>query len=265
METFLPQILSETGLTVNSQPKLQPKQISFKDVVTERRIQKDTKNHEGAIESSDEEDDTDKVINPAIDEDEEGDGDEWEDWNSDGGEAVQEPHVFRRVDSRPGLVSRQSTLTLALQKSQAGLNRAYSQTAIHWTRASSSHAEAIAASALEEEDGMMMQSSLQRPIDIPPPSASGKRMAHSPRTTRRNMLSTELTESLRKNLLWERQQKSQTANAFLKRSRNAQSMANLQSPNAAPLQWPSLLWKSSKNNSSNHYFHDPWEYHTKGW
>jgi hypothetical protein len=36
-------------------------------------------------------------------------------------------------------------------------------------------------------------------------------MAHSPRTTRRNMLATELTESLRRHLLWERQQKSATA------------------------------------------------------
>merc|ERR1711977_724163 len=93
--------------------------------------------------------------------------------------------------------------------------------------------------------------------------------ALSPRTTRRNMLSTELTESLRKNLLWERQQKSQTANAFLKR-RNAQSMANLQShtmPAAGPSQPPppTALQETSKNNSWNHYFDNPWEYHTKGW
>ncbi|KAG7408538.1 hypothetical protein Forpe1208_v012015 [Fusarium oxysporum f. sp. rapae] len=39
----------------------------------------------------------------------------------------------------------------------------------------------------------------------------------SPRTTRRNMLETESPESLRCCLLWERQQKSSTANAALKR------------------------------------------------
>lgn len=43
-----------------------------------------------------------------------------------------------------------------------------------------------------------------------------------PRTTRRNMLSTELTESLRKHLLWYRQ-----VNAALKRRYTAQDMTNL--------------------------------------
>ncbi|KAK5030249.1 hypothetical protein LTS07_002530 [Exophiala sideris] len=269
MKSSLSQSLSKTNLTVNGQSKLQPKRTSFKDVVAERRIQEDAENDEGAIESSDEEDDTDDIMESAIDEDEEEDGDEWEDSNSDdgNGKVAQEPHLFRRVDSRPDLVSRRSMLTLALNKSQTGLNHAYSQPAIHRNRAPSSHAEPMAAS-LEEEDGMMMQSSGRRPIEIPPPNASGKTMAHSPRTTRRNMLSTELTESLRKNLLWERQQKSQAANAFLKRSRNAQSMANLQShtlPNVAPPQAPPVVQETSKNNSWNHYFDNPWEYHAKGW
>jgi len=79
------------------------------------------------------------------------------------------------------------------------------------------------------------------------------------------MLSTELTESLRKNLLWERQQKSQTANAFLKRSRNAQSMANLQSHAAVPAQGPTTGKETSKNNSWNHYFDNPFDVNSKGW
>jgi len=148
------------------------------------------------------------------------------------------------------------------------LSHAYSQPAMHRSRAPSTQAESMAAS-LEEDDGMMMQTSRRPPIAIPPPKASSTSVAHSPRTTRRNMLSTELTESLRKNLLWERQQKSQTANAFLKRSRGAQSMANLQShtaPSAGPTQPPPPgLQETSKNNSWNHYFDNPWEYHTKGW
>ena len=48
----------------------------------------------------------------------------------------------------------------------------------------------------------------------------------SPRTTRRNMLASELTVSLRQDLLWERQQKTQTANA-VKRRHTAHDVANL--------------------------------------
>ncbi|KAM0362850.1 hypothetical protein ACHAO7_011078 [Fusarium culmorum] len=51
--------------------------------------------------------------------------------------------------------------------------------------------------------------------------------ALSPRTTRRNMLATELTESLRGHLLWEGQQKSSTANAVLKRRHTSHDVANL--------------------------------------
>merc|ERR1711977_251152 len=88
--------------------------------------------------------------------------------------------------------------------------------------------------------------------------------ALSPRTTRRNMLSTELTESLRKNLLWERQQKSQTVNAFLKRNRNAQSMANLQGAVKQPPLAPKQPEHRS-NNSWNQEFDNPWEFNAKGW
>ncbi|OWP02232.1 hypothetical protein B2J93_5619 [Marssonina coronariae] len=41
------------------------------------------------------------------------------------------------------------------------------------------------------------------------------------------MLASELTVSLRQHLLWERKQKSQTANAVLKRRHTAQDVANL--------------------------------------
>ncbi|PTB40385.1 hypothetical protein M441DRAFT_104117, partial [Trichoderma asperellum CBS 433.97] len=51
--------------------------------------------------------------------------------------------------------------------------------------------------------------------------------ALSPRTTCRNILATELTESLRRHLLWERQQKSSTANAVLKRRHISHDVANL--------------------------------------
>ncbi|KMU75499.1 hypothetical protein CISG_05132 [Coccidioides immitis RMSCC 3703] len=109
--------------------------------------------------------------------------------------------------------------------------------------------------------------------------------AHSPRTTRRNMLATELTESLRRHLLWERQQKTAPAAAAFKRRHTAHDMANLQEyPGPKPSteeqqqpqrQPPQAVHSSvqqvkdkeaSKNNSWNHYFdYGPWEYHVKGW
>jgi hypothetical protein len=85
----------------------------------------------------------------------------------------------------------------------------------------------------------------------------------SPKTIQRNMLATELTVSLRKSLLWERRQKSTTANAFLKRRHTAQNMAHLQKyPDVKP---DLATVESSKNNSWDPYFEGPWEYHTKGW
>jgi hypothetical protein len=68
----------------------------------------------------------------------------------------------------------------------------------------------------------MIQTHKSQPIVISPLKASSTTVANSPRTTSRKLMSTGLTESIRKNLLSGRQQKSQTANAFLNRSRNTQ-------------------------------------------
>lgn len=98
------------------------------------------------------------------------------------------------------------------------------------------------------------------------------------------MLATELTESLRRHLLWERQQKSATANAFLKRRHTTHDMKNLQEypglrgPHRAPGVGPSGAGDENalnqardkdfaKNGSWTNYATDygPWEYHVKGW
>jgi hypothetical protein len=76
------------------------------------------------------------------------------------------------------------------------------------------------------------------------------------------MLSTELTESLRRNLLLERQEKSHTANAFLKRSRNAQSMANLTNIGRAT-GGPAPVLDTTRDE--NWTVDNTWEYHTTGW
>lgn len=86
------------------------------------------------------------------------------------------------------------------------------------------------------------------------------------------MLSTELTESLRRNLLWERQHKSSQNIAALKRRHTSADVKNLkQQPEPilkqAPEPQPIL---SSKENIagkfSNEYFHAGLQdFHAKGW
>jgi hypothetical protein len=75
------------------------------------------------------------------------------------------------------------------------------------------------------------------------------------------MLATELTESLRKHLLWERQQKNTTASAHLKRRHTAADVTRL-------VEYPQLRGKghTSKNNSWNNPFDEgQYEYHAAGW
>ncbi|OBS15931.1 hypothetical protein FPOA_13342 [Fusarium poae] len=96
------------------------------------------------------------------------------------------------------------------------------------------------------------------PNHLQPPAAL------SLRTTRRNMLATELPESLRRHLLWERQQKSSTANAVLKRRHTSHDVANLkQFPEK-----PCMKQSEDVNASSwNQYFSKEASdgYHGKGW
>jgi hypothetical protein len=87
--------------------------------------------------------------------------------------------------------------------------------------------------------------------------------ALSPKTTRRQMLATELTASLRRHLLWERKQKNQTASAVLKRRHTAHDVANLK-------QYPDKVHLGTEDKgdhgSWNQYFGQGLgEYHSKGW
>ncbi|EMR10764.1 hypothetical protein PNEG_00913 [Pneumocystis murina B123] len=76
----------------------------------------------------------------------------------------------------------------------------------------------------------------------------------SPRTIRRNMFATELSESLRKNLLWERQQRALTAYATLKRRHTEYDVTKL---NGFP----------DRSNGGNYdFFYDVnYSYHVAGW
>lgn len=259
------------SLTRDQQPQ-QKKTTSFREVVEQHTIQSGSPADDNAI-ASDDDDEESSIGDSAIEEDDE---EGWEDEQPEEEKPSSQP-IFKRVDSTANLPSRRSVLTAGLTEGDRarGLMNAASRSSPairRMDRTLSQNGPSITGSPEQrDEDALMMRPSItSRPIDVPPPSNDNVyTMAHSPRTTRRNMLSTELTESLRKNLLWERQQKNTTINAFLKRE--AKSMANLQRAGqmaaAQPQPHRALLHRdiTKTNNSYNDYFNVTNEYHTKGW
>lgn len=253
-------------------PLAAKKQTSFRDEVESRTINQKMSADEEVFESDDEIDASESAID---DDDEDEDGSEWEDSNSDGGDGSgNDKHLFQRVDSRPHLVSRRSLLTTLINqgdRAAAFANKASrSSPALRRLQVQPS-SDSSASSSLDDDDDDDDESTLTMP---PRSKMTGSKpifmtTAHthppalSPKTTRRNMLATELTESLRKHLLWERQQKSTTANAVLRRRHTAFDMSNLQE---YPGQRPDLSKDGTKNNAWNLYFdHGSGEYHQTGW
>lgn len=284
-ERMAPQADTENapaGLKPNeSKPNSTKKTASFSNQVMSHIIpnSKDiSRFDEDAIETDDE------VSESAIEDDEDSD---WEDSVTEGGESSTEERgeLFQRVDSRPNLVSRRSMLTMMMhQPNRMQGNNFRSSPALQRSRLTSPNGPSNAQSpqANNEDERLTMRGPdvpRSQPIGMKP--GPGQSMAHSPRTTRRNMLATELTESLRRHLLWERQQKCATANAFLKRRHTAHDMKNLQEypgangphtgvgPNqaGADANPDANNLDSTKNGSWTNYTTDygPWEYHVKGW
>lgn len=251
------------------------KTTSFREVIEQHNIQTGgSPADDNAIASDDEDEEDSNPEDSAIEEDDE---EGWEDEQPEEDKMTPQP-IFKRVDSSAHLPSRRSILTQGLTEGERakGLLSAASRSSPaikRMDRSSSLSGPSLLAASPDEnddedEDGPVMMRSAEpsRGIPISPPkNQAAYAMAHSPRTTRRNMLSTELTESLRKNLLWERQQKNTTVNAFLKRE--ARSMANLQKAGqVAQNEQRPLLADDVKNNASyNDCFNVVNEYHTKGW
>ncbi|KAL8668828.1 MAG: hypothetical protein Q9168_006556 [Polycauliona sp. 1 TL-2023] len=246
------------------------KQTSFKDEVESRTINNRSHEDEDVFESDDEEEDFESAIKDDEEEEtEEDDGSDWEDSVSETAEPLaNEQPTFQRVDSRPNLVSRRSLLTTLMnqpERAAAFANMASKSTsALRRSRRSTPSAPSTGTSP-EAEPALAMRGANMTPAKpIIMTTSNTHPPALSPRSTRRHMLATELTESLRKHLLWERQQKSTTANAFLKRRHTAHDMANLQEypgskadPNGRG---------GSKTSSLNHYFdHGLSEYNQAGW
>ncbi|OTB09536.1 hypothetical protein M426DRAFT_18174 [Hypoxylon sp. CI-4A] len=250
----------------------QKKQTSFSNQVAMRTIHTPSDQSDSYMDES------------AIDDDE--DDSEWEDSIEESGKSsVDDAVTFKRVPSKANLTSQRSLISLmfAGQEERAkGLSNyaSHSTPAIaQRARGLQSHSNMnVVSSPNDSDNGLEMRRGL-RPTPLKPiteiprsgaqPIVSNHQSHHqaalSPRTTRRNMLATELTESLRRQLLWERQQKTSTANAVLKRRHTSLDVANLK-------QYPEKAYmgknKEEPNSSSwNQYFSrdDFGGYHAQGW
>ncbi|KAH7114113.1 hypothetical protein EDB81DRAFT_921202 [Dactylonectria macrodidyma] len=223
--------------------------------------------------------DTDYIDETAIEDD-----DGWSDWSHSTehrGKSRVDDKYFQRVDPKANLTSRRSLITLMLAQNDRartlGNQASQSTSAIPQSRMAP-NSPSLGASPNDSDEAPLMMKGIRQPTLKPiheiPRSSAQPIVSHtgyvqgqaalSPRTTRRNMLATELTESLRRHLLWERQQKSSTANAVLKRRHTSHDVTNLK-------QYPvkSCIKTSEDVNASswNQYFSKEADngFHSKGW
>ncbi|KAL8829717.1 MAG: hypothetical protein Q9170_006056 [Blastenia crenularia] len=271
--SFDDQVLSQprhSSLTAGlRRPLHSKKQTSFKDEVESRTINNRSHEDEDVFESDDEGEISESAIEDEEEEVEEDDGSDWEDSISESAEpCANDKHLFQRVDSRPNLISRRSLLTTMIHqpdRAAAFANMASKSTsALRRSRRSTPNGPSTGTSPEEDPSLTMCNAYMTPSKPIVMTTSNTHPPALSPRSTRRNMLATELTESLRKHLLWERQQKSTTANAVLKRRHTAHDMANIQE---YPGPKPELSSRNgSKTNTWNHYFdHGFGGYNQTGW
>ena len=254
----------QSSLTLGlKRPGGNKKTLSFRDEVESRALEKRSHEDEEVFES-DEEDES------AIDDDSEEEEDDDDDWEDDASESAENPagdkHLFQRVESQPNLVSRRSLLTTELtqyDRAATFANLASKSTPmIRRTKTPTSSGPSDDVSPPEDSPLTLLPGHMTRskPIVM---NTRNVQMAFSPKTTRRNMLATEMTESLRKNVLWERQQKKATTNAIIKRRHTAQTLTNLQTYPGEAEQAPK---PESRNTSFDHYFEAGLgEYHRSGW
>ncbi|KAI1430623.1 DUF1752-domain-containing protein [Xylaria sp. CBS 124048] len=248
------------------------KQTSFSNQVTTRTISTPSDRSGSYVGES------------AIDDDDE--DSEWEDSIEESGKSSVEDSVnFTRVPSRPNLTSQRSLISLMFAGQEArtkGLSNyaSHSTPAITQRTAQLQNVPNGAASPNDSDDnGLEMRRGGRRtalnpikeiprsgaqPIMTKPATHHHQQNALSPRTTRRNMLATELTESLRRQLLWERQQKSSTANAVLKRRHTSHDVTNLkQYPEKAYM--PQTKEELNSTSWTQILREENGGYHTQGW
>ncbi|EXA30407.1 hypothetical protein FOVG_18208 [Fusarium oxysporum f. sp. pisi HDV247] len=246
------------------------KQASFRNNTMTRPI-----DDEVAVDS-----DTDDYVDESATDDD-NDYSDWEDIAEESSKSSMNDKFFQRFDSNTNLASQRSLITLMLvQNDRArnlGNNASQSTSAIPgFPRA---NGPSLSCSPNDSDEPPLVMKGMRgtglRPIrevprSNPQPIMTGPQhiqpqAALSPRTTRRKMLATELTESLRRHLHWERQQKSSTTNAVLKRRHTSHDMANLKQYPEKPCIKKS---EDAKASSGNRYFFSIVAndgYHSHGW
>ncbi|KAL8909467.1 MAG: hypothetical protein Q9207_000147 [Kuettlingeria erythrocarpa] len=269
--SFDDQMLSQprhSSLTAGLRRPLQSKkQTSFKDEVESRTINNRSHEDEDVFESDDEDEASESAIEDDDEAVEEDDGSDWEDSISETAEPMaNEKQLFQRVDSRPNLVSRRSLLTTLMHepdRAAAFANLASKSTsALRRSRRSSPTGPSTGTSP-EEATLTMCGPHMTPAKPIIMTTSNTHPPALSPRSTRRGMLSKELSESLRKHLLWERQQRSTTANAVLKRRHTAFDLTQLQDQAGTEAE-PHRI-DGSRTSTWNKYFDPSGEYNQAGW
>ncbi|KAF5702235.1 hypothetical protein FMUND_13575 [Fusarium mundagurra] len=256
---------SRPGLLLSARKK----QVSSSNIAMTRTI-----DYESVVDS-----DTDDYIDEsAIDDDD--DSSDWEDSTEESSKSSMDDKFFQRVDAKPNLTSRRSLITLMLAQNDRArtLGNHASQSTSAIPRSRMAHGPSLSASPNDSDEASLMMKGMRgpglKPIHEVPrsgaqpiktgPNHNQPQAALSPRITRRNMLATELTESLRRHLLWERQQKSSTANAVLKRKGQSQDVDNLkQYPEKPYMKKSEDVKASSWNPPFGHQAADL--YHTRGW
>ena len=255
---------SSGGSQRPAEPK---KQTSFKDEVA---VMKPNAHEEAAVfDDSEDEDVSDSdVSESAIEEDE----DAWEDEGSDS----QEPELkkdeemkFYRVDSAAHLPSRRSALTLNIE-GQRSSNGFRSVPTYKRSRTSTPNGPSMPGSP--EQDSQLelhaRQMGASKPIIPTTTNTQPPQPLTSPRTTRRNMMAGELSESLRKNMLSERQQRNplQIDAALIRRANTASDVSRLgRLPEGQETQAPAQQPGRPISNWDQYFDQHTAEFHEAGW
>jgi hypothetical protein len=208
----------------------------------------DANHSESAIEDDDDDEE----------EEEEDDDGDWEEVD----DASQQEDMFQRVESSTNLRSRPSLLTNMLheQDRAKALQNAASRSspAIRRSR-TPSHNGPLGTSPHEAQPQLTRTRAI--PTFDAQQSSETMPIALSPRTNRRNMLSTELTGSLRKHLLWERQQR----NPGNKTLKNRQYRSEIRLTDHVAQASGSTQEPLRRNDTANFYDNGLQEYFEKGW
>lgn len=208
----------QSSLTIALKPK---KQLSFKDIVESRKLNDKSHEDEEVFEESDDEED---VSDSAIDdsEDEAEDDEAWEDDADDDGDGSDNT-TFKRRGSQSNLVSRRSLLTTMMN--QGDRAAAFEEQAMRSAPALRRSKTSTNVHTEESATAADLPRTSSRPILRTRSDLHS--LVSSPKTTRRNMLSTEIDEGLRKSILHERLQKKATVSAYTKRVQSARNLTTL--------------------------------------